>query len=186
MTLRVTEVLDDLLLVGIREKAPHSVHIQAVKVGGVELGIVGNQELFGNRLAELSVNHILERAEVCLLLGSEQVVEAIDKLLLRQLMNVHLEGEVYMPVAIKDLRMLCNGKHLVLCYLLHHIVPQFRMLEVEEMARIVPNETVLVNSLAIASNLAVGLNDQIVVRRGGGIAQSGNSGSNNYIHSSKI
>ena len=48
LSLRITEITDYLFLVSIREKTPHGIHIKIVKIGGIELGIVWNQELVSN------------------------------------------------------------------------------------------------------------------------------------------
>ena len=78
----LTEVGNDLLLIGEGEEAAHSIAVKRVEVAGVELLVVGDEELLGDATAKLAVEHVLEVG----VLGvgvAEEVVEAVDELLLR-------------------------------------------------------------------------------------------------------
>ena len=91
-------------------------------------------------------------------------------------MNIHLEGIVNASALIQDLRKLLDGKHFVRPDILHHIVLDFRVLEMKEMPGIVPDKTILSDGLAIPAHLIVGFQYQILMGRFCRKAQSGDAG----------
>jgi hypothetical protein len=92
--------------------------------------------------------------------GEEQVVEAVDELVLRKLVDVLLEGEVHQAPAVRDERALLDHADL----LARHARPQpaldLGVLEVEEVSRVVPYEPRPPDRLAVTPDLTVGLQHQ--------------------------
>ena len=72
----VAEIADDLLLVGKREKPAHGILIQPVQIGGIQLLVVGDQELLRNGPAEPRIKHRLERSDRNLP-ALEQITQAV-------------------------------------------------------------------------------------------------------------
>ena len=177
----LTEVGDNLLLIGKGEEAAHGIAVERVEVAGVEFLVVGDEELLGDATAKLAVEHILEVG----ILGvgvAEEVVEAVDELLLRQLVYILLEGEVDIAVAILYLRMLAaaqqrGGVDMLTDELLH-----LGIAEMEEVAGVVPHEAILLDGLTIATDGSVGLDDAVVTVGKGGIAEPGGSSADDDVH----
>lgn len=182
LPLGMTEIAHNLFAVGVREETPHGINIQTVEVGGVEFGIIGYQEFFCNPTAELSIEHLLEGVGRSTFGNSEKVIETIDELLLLKLVDIHLKRKVDMLVLVQYLRMFLHSEHLVGGDMLHDIVAEFGMLEVEEVAGIVPDETILVDGLAVAANLFLSLNNEVVVGCGCGVGEAGDTGTDNEVH----
>ena len=180
----LTEVGDYLLLVGIGEEAAHGIAVERVEVAGVELLVVGDEELLGDATAKLAVEHITEVG----ILGvgvAEEVVEAVDELLLRQLVDVLLEGEVHIAVAILYLGMLAAAQQRGRVDMLADELLHLGIAEMEEVAGVVPHEAILLDGLAIATDGTVGLDDAVVAIGKGGIAEPGGSSAYYNIHVKK-
>ena len=180
----LTEVGNDLLLIGIGEEAAHGIAVEGVEVAGIELLIVGDEELLGDATAKLAVEHITEVG----ILGvgvAEEVVEAVDELLLRQLVNVLLEGEVHIAVAILYLGMLAAAQQRVRSDMLADELLHLGIAEMEEVAGVVPHEAILLDGLTIATDGTIGLDDAVVVIGEGGIAEPGGTGADDDVHVKK-
>ena len=98
-------------------------------------------------------------------------MQAVDEFVLRQLVDVLLEREIDEPPAVRDERPLLNGAHLLAGHALAQPALDLGMLEVEEVARVVPDEAVPLDRLAVAADLAIGLENEVVLalqERGGG------------------
>jgi hypothetical protein len=65
---------------------------------------------------------------------------------------------------------------------LHDIIAQFRVLEMEEMAGIVPYKTIFVDCFAVTAYLFFGFDYLIVGSSSGRVTQTGDSGSNDKVH----
>jgi hypothetical protein len=92
----------------------------------------------------------------------EQVSEAGQKLWLRKLVDVALEGVVDEPPRIMDARVLGHPPHARLADLAHELALDLRMAKVEEVTGIIPDEPVSYDGSAIPADLLGGLADQVV------------------------
>ena len=177
----LTEVGYDLLLIGEGEEAAHGIAIEGVEVAGVEFLVVGDEELLGDATAKLAVEHILEVG----VLGvgvTEEVVEAVDELLLLQLVDVLLEGEVHIAVAILYLGMLAAAQQRGRVDMLADELLHLGIAEMEEVTGVVPHEAILLDGLTIATDGTIGLDDAVVAVSEGGIAEPGGSSADDYVH----
>ena len=177
----LTEVGNNLLLIGKGEEAAHGIAVERVEVAGVEFLVVGDEELLGDATAKLAVEHVLEVG----ILGvgvAEEVVEAVDELLLGQLVDVLLEGEVHIAVAILYLGMLPAAQQRGRVDMFADELLHLGIAEMEEVAGVVPHEAILLDGLAIATDGTVGLDDAVVVIGEGGIAEPGGSSANDDVH----
>ena len=95
--------------------------------------------------------------------GEVEVVEALDELVLRELVDVLLEREIDHPPAVGDLRRPRDRPDLLPLHPLAQPRLDVGVLEVEEVPGVVPDEAVLVDRLAVAADLAVGFEDRCSV-----------------------
>ena len=152
---------DDVADVRVRKEPPHRIGVERVEVGRVELLVVRPQKLVGDALAEPAIEHLAERARG-LLAGRPEVelVQALDELGLRQLVDVLLEREVDVAARIADRRQLRDRPDV----LARHARAQPRLdrgiLEVEEVARIVPHEPGALDGAAVPTGLRRRLHHQ--------------------------
>lgn len=177
----LTEVGNDLLLISKGEEAAHGIAVEGVEVAGVELLIVGDEELLGDATAKLAVEHVLEVG----ILGvgvAEEIVEAVDELLLRQLVYVLLEGEVDIAVAILNLRVLAAAQQRGGIDMLTDELLHLGIAEMEEVAGVVPHEAILLDGLAVTTDGGIGLDDAVVAVGKGGIAEPGGSSADDDVH----
>jgi hypothetical protein len=96
-------------------------------------------------------------------------MQALDELGLGELMDVLLERKVDERARVRDERTLLDHVHALAFHA--GAEPRFylRMLEMEEMARVVPDEPVLVDRLAVTADLRVRFENEVVptLERGG-------------------
>ncbi len=156
------------------EEAPHRVLVERAEVTRVELLVVRDEELLGDRAAEARVEQLLEarrrRGGIHRRLEAREVeiVQAVDEVLLGELVDVLLEGEVDPSIAERDERLLVDREDALPRHPLAEPRLDVLVLEVEEVAGVVPDEPLLLHRLAVAADLAVGFEHEVVV-----VAESG-------------
>jgi hypothetical protein len=114
------------------------------------------------------VEHLLERRVRLLRRGAREVhvVQAVDELVLRELVDVLLKREVDERAVVVDEALASDGAHHLALHPLAQPGLDVRVLEVEEVARVVPDEAVLLHGLAVAADLLVALQDEDVLLAG--------------------
>ena len=166
---RDLHVAEDVREVRVREEPPHRVAVERTEVGRVELLVVGDEELFGDRFPEPCVEHSLEVRRRC---GGRvarrevrevEVVEAVDEVRLRQLVDVLLEGKVDRVALELDEGFLLDVPDILALHARTEPRLDLGVLEVEEVARVVPDEPFLLHRLAVAADRGVGLEHEVVV-----------------------
>jgi len=156
-----TKVRDDVRDVGVGEEAAHRVGVERVEVRRVQLLVVRAKELVGDPRAEPPIQHLAERVHGRITVRpEEQRDEALQELLGGELMDVQLEREVDVSARIADLRAPLDGADVLPGHALSQPLLDRRVLEVEEVARVVPDEAVLDDRLAVAPRLVVRLADE--------------------------
>jgi len=66
--------------------------------------------------------------------------------------------------------------------MLHHIVLDLRMLEMEEVPGIIPGKTILLDGSTITANLTISFQYEIIMGRCRCVTQTGNAGADYYIN----
>ena len=145
------EVAYDILFFGVGEETPHGVLVEAVEVAGVEFAVVGDEEFFGDGGAELAIEHLLE-VGVLLVVVVEEVVEAVDKLLFRKLVDVFLERIFDKDVLVFDFGVFDRFDDVVGGHVAHDHLLDIFVLEMEEVAGVIPDEAVAIGCFAIAAD----------------------------------
>jgi len=147
-------VRDDVGDVGVREEPSHRVDVEPVEVGRVQLLVVRPEEALGDALAEPPVEHLAERARRAVAGGPEvQLDQAVEEVVVRQLVDVLLEREVDVAAGIADRAAPDHGADLVAGHAGAQPGLDRRVAEVEEVARVVPHEAVLHHRTAVAAGL---------------------------------
>jgi single stranded DNA-binding protein len=108
---------------------------------------------FVSGAARVAPPHVARAREV-------EVVQALDELVLRQLVDVLLEGEVDLPSRAYEMNDFFSTVRILPRHALAQPRLDVRVLEVEEVPGVVPDEAVLLDGLAPAADLAVGLEDE--------------------------
>ena len=150
----------------MREEPPHRVFVERAEVGRVQLLVVRNEEFLRDGAPEACIEHALE-AVVRLLLARRdcevEVVEAVDEVLLRELVDVLLEREVDGVAFEVDERLAVDLPDV----LPRHVVAEPRLdlgvLEVEEVPGVVPDEPLLLHGLAVTADLRVAFENEVIV-----------------------
>ena len=173
--LAALHVVDDLGDVRVGEEAAHRVLVERAQVAGVELFVVRAQELLHDGAAELAVEHVLKALVVVLLLAVEEIVQAVDELLLRQLVNVRLEGVVDQLPFIEDARALVLHDDVLFRRVFQKQVAVLLGLEVEEVPRVVPDEAGLADRAAVAADLVFLFDDEIIAAQRVGRRETGDA-----------
>ena len=116
-----------------------------------EFAVVRNKEFFGDRGAELAIEHLLE-VGVLLVLVVEEVVEAVDKLLFRKLVDIFLEWIFDKDVLVFDFGVFDRFDDVVGGHVAHNHLLDIFVLEMEEVAGVIPDEAVAIGGFAIAAD----------------------------------
>jgi hypothetical protein len=142
----------------VGKKPTHRVAVERRQVSRVELLVVRNEELLGDGAAKARVEHL----EVVLGLLRHarrareiQVVQTVDDVLLWQLVDVLLKGEVDLSALEGHERLLLDAANVLPRHA--RAEPHFdvAILEVKEVARVVPHEAVLPHDLAVAADFRI-------------------------------
>ena len=151
-------VRDDVGDICVGKEPAHRVDVQAIEVGGVQLLVVRAQELVGDRLAEPADQHVPERRRLALARrAEEQVDQALEELVVRELVDVLLEREVDVAARVADEALLDDRAHVLAGHARAQPRLDRRILEVEEVAGVIPRESVTRDGAAVAARLALGL-----------------------------
>jgi len=159
-------VADDVGDVGVRKEPSHRVDVEAIEVRRVQLLVVRAQELVGDALAELLVEHRAERARLAARdprILEVEIGQALEELVERQLVDVLLERKVDVAPGVADERELLDRAHLLARHPGAQPCLDLRILEVEEVAAVVPDETVAHDRAAVAAGLGVALEHDDVI-----------------------
>ncbi len=109
------------------------------------------------------MKHRAEAVRSVVLLAKVEVVEAVDEVFLRELVDVLLERKVDEAIGEEDAAVLLHDEHALIAHARDELALDLGMLEVEEVARVIPDETISDDRLAIAADLRLGLEDEVVV-----------------------
>ena len=150
-------VRDDVGDVGVREEPAHGIDVELIEVGRVELLVVGPEELVGDALAEPADQHLAERLRRAFAGGPEvELDQALEELVVRQLVDVGLEREVDVAAGVADRGTAEDGADVLARHPRAQPGLDRGVLEVEEVAGVVPHEAVLHHRAAVAAGLGGG------------------------------
>ena len=180
-------VADDVRQVRMGEKPPHGVLVERGQVAGVEFLVVRDQKLLCDAAAKPRVEHLFEVRlfRRCARAARQssghvrevEVVQTLDELRLRELVNVLLERKIDLLSGVGNARALLDGADVLSFHPCTEPRFDFRVLEVEEVTRVVPGEAFSLDRLAIAADLVARFEDEVLlVAQGGGRGEAADAG----------
>ncbi len=145
------------------EEFAHGVALQFVEVAGVELFVIGDEELVGDAGAKFLADEALEGGGVVEAVGEIEVGEALHELVVRQLVDIVLERRVEIAVGIEHLGAFGDIAEFDP---VEHLLDEGLGLvgvEVEEVSGDVPDEAGRVEGTAKAAGNGLLFEDEVVV-----------------------
>ena len=181
IVLLTLHVRNDLGNIGVGEETAHSILVQRPQIAGIKLFVVGLEEFLHNGFPELAIQHVQKAVVLRLFLLVEQVVKAVDKFILFQLVDIGLEGIVDQCAFVKDLGAFVLADNVLGGHVVHEELFKLLGFKVEEMTGIVPDIVALADGAAVSAHLVTFFKDEIIVLQGICRREPGDPGTHDQI-----